>query len=253
MSYRLQTMRKFSLLGVKIASISKKEALLSVNSWLENRSRINPHYLTTPNPEIIAAALHDAKLKEALNHSDLAIPDGIGLFYAARILGEEMKERITGTDFIEDLCRNFSHQTHTVGFLGAGEGIAKKAAGQLKKRYPGLRVAFSSGEMTTKKQKCDFLFVAYGAPKQEKFIYSLVKKMRQGKSVPVEFKVAMGVGGAFDYISGKVSRAPVLLRKLGLEWLWRLVKQPWRWKRILVATVYFSWLVFKGKLRIIKD
>lgn len=242
-------MKKFSLLGVKIASISKNEALLTVNSWLKSHSKINPHYLTTPNPEIIVAAFHDAKLKEAVNHSDLAIPDGIGLFYAARILGEEMKERIAGTDFIEDLCRNFSQQTYTVGFLGAEGGIAKKAAAQLKKRYPGLRVAFSLDEITAKKQKCDFLFVAYGAPKQEKFIYSLVKKMRQGKSVPVEFKVAMGVGGAFDFISGKVSRAPVRLRKLGLEWLWRLVKQPWRWKRILVATVYFPWLVLKEKLK----
>ena len=184
--------------------------------------------------------------------------------WASKILGLNLKERITGIGLLESLCQAAAKQPITVGFLGGGEGVAVKAAECLQAKYPGLKVGFAGerwdvgremrdrvgknsfssshpNSLLTSHPHIDILFVAFGAPKQEFWISENLDK------IPV--KVAIGVGGAFDFISGSVPRATKFLRLIGLEWLFRLILQPWRWKRQL-ALLQFLWLVIKQKLAI---
>lgn len=245
-------MNKVDILGVKIDDITVQEALKIVEGWLkkpgksfdkvyteQSRSAQDKHYIVTTNPEFIIASLHDPLLKKILNDADLSIPDGIGLKMTGKV-----KNRISGTDLMEKLVDESRDWVATVGFLGGRDGVAEKCAERLKKKYPGLKISFAEEGGEVDKEgfrlrsnnnipSTDILFVALGHPKQEKWIANNLLKL--------DVKVAMGVGGAFNYISGKVSRAPKWLRDLGLEWLFRLIVQPWRIKRQL-ALFKFLWM-----------
>jgi N-acetylglucosaminyldiphosphoundecaprenol N-acetyl-beta-D-mannosaminyltransferase len=140
---------------------------------------------------------------------------------------------------MQKLCQQVAEKPITVGFLGGRGGVAKKTAECLLGKYPKLQVKFI-GEEWKQDQPIDILFVAFGFPKQEEWMSHHINK------IPV--RVMMGVGGSFDYISGKIPRAPGFLRVVGLEWFYRLAKQPWRWKRQL-ALVEFLGLVLKEKLK----
>lgn len=222
---------KKDILGVKIDDVNLDQALRTVQSWLK---RSGKHYIVTPNPEIVVMAQQDEDLKNILNNADLAIPDGVGLKLTTDIVCHT-----PGVDLMEELIKLAADQGFTVGFLGGKEGIAAKTAECLLRKYPKLKVTFaqSGGQID---QQCDLLFVALGAPKQEKWIAKNLDKS------PV--RVAMGVGGALDYLSGQVPRAPKWLRSLGLEWLFRLIIQPWRIKRQLTL-VHFVLKMLYGKLK----
>jgi len=228
------------LLGVKVDNVDMNGALEKIGDFICDGRQ---HYIVTPNPEIIVLAQKDKEYKKILNEADLSIPDGVGIKIASRFLGEPIRERITGTDLMEKLLTNNKQQTtnNIKGFLlggkrGAGEKIAKK--------FPNA-VGFTENieEAINSINKCqpNILFVALGAPKQEKWIYYNIAKIPS-------VKVAVGVGGAFDFLSGKILRAPKFLRKIGLEWLWRFMLQPWRIKRIYNAVIKFPYLVIKEKL-----
>jgi N-acetylglucosaminyldiphosphoundecaprenol N-acetyl-beta-D-mannosaminyltransferase len=176
-----------------------------------------------------------------LNGAKLALPDGVGVMIAAQLLGTTLKQRIHGTDLVESLCREVSNRPITVGFLGAGPSVAENAAECLKEKYPGLRVGLVASEWSSalKEKKVDILFVAFGSPKQEIWIADNLNILPA--------KVVVGVGGAFDFISGKVARSPLFLRKIGLEWLFRLIIQPWRIKRQL-SLIKFIFLVLKQRM-----
>lgn len=255
-------------MGVKIDDLSIPKIVEKVKEWLKKGGK---YYIVTPNPEIVIMAQKDLELKRILNKADLAIPDGVGLKLFSDIVCNS-----PGIDVLEGLVKLAADLGATVGFLGGGEGVAQKTAERLTKKYPNLKVSFASGDITvdetgrevdsngdvagskyyvlskkTKENKnfhntkyiipnTDLLFVAFGPPKQEKWIAKNLDKL------PV--KVAMGVGGSFDYISGKTYRAPVLIRKLGFEWLFRLLLQPWRVKRQLALFEYI-WLLTKAKLK----
>lgn len=215
-------------------------------------------FIVTPNPEMIVASHKDRQLQYLLNSADVALCDGVGLSVAALFMAEKTPQRITGVDFMKSLCENVSKKPITVGFLGGKGKVAERTAECLMHEYPGLRVVFCndewSGEGFTKAKKyqeennknipttdvIDILFVAFGFPKQEQWISENLEK--------ISVTVAMGVGGAFDYLSGEVSRAPFFLRAIGLEWLYRLVRQPWRWRR-QVALIEFIALVIKKTIR----
>lgn len=207
------------------------------------------YYVVTPNPEILVYAKQHPKFKEIINNARLALPDGIGVIWAGKILGKKIREKVTGTDILEKLCFLASRQPITVGFLGGRGKIAERVAECLVNKYPGLKVGFAASEYNFYKnynnynsyKPVDVLFVAFGFPKQEEWMAKNLPKL------PV--KVMMGVGGAFDYISGQVPRAPLFIRTIGFEWLFRLIVQPWRIKRQL-ALLEFVWLVLKEKLRI---
>ena len=155
-------------------------------------------------------------------------------------MGKSLKERIHGVDLMENLCKEVSKQPITVGFLGAGPNVAVKTAECLREKYSGLRVGLVAKEWSDdlKDAKVDILFVAFGSPKQEIWIAQNLEKLPA--------KVVIGVGGSFDFISGKVRRAPKFVQNLGLEWLFRLIIQPWRIKRQL-RLVKFLYLVLREK------
>lgn len=247
-------MKKNFLLGVGITNATEKSILEYILQSLEKSDE--KYYIVTPNPEILVYAAQHKDFKSILNHARLALCDGTGVIWAGKILGKKFEERITGVDLLEKLCFLVSKKPITVGFLGGGPKIAERTSECLRRRYPGLRVSFTAQEWpkneavsSIEKEKIlntkylipntDILFVAFGFPKQEEWMAKNLKKL------PV--KVMMAVGGSFDYISGKVPRAPKILRRFGLEWMFRLICQPWRLKR-QVSLLEFIYLVLKEKL-----
>jgi N-acetylglucosaminyldiphosphoundecaprenol N-acetyl-beta-D-mannosaminyltransferase len=234
----MKTFDKNFLLGVGFSDASMKEVLEFIVTGLQNQSE--KYYIVTPNPELLVIASKDDNYRKVLNSAKLALPDGIGVIVAGKIMGKPLKERIHGVDLVKSLCKEVSKQPITVGFLGAGPNIAELTAECLRKNYPGLKVGLVSEEWSEelKNKKADILFVAFGSPKQEIWISENLERLPA--------KVVIGVGGAFDFISGKVRRAPLILRKIGLEWLFRLIIQPWRLKRQL-RLVKFLYLVLREK------
>ncbi len=242
---------KVYILGIKIDDIKMDQAIQKVDVWLRGSGS---HQIVTTNPEFVMTAQTDLVFRKILNDADLSIPDGVGLKLSGKI-----KNTIPGVDLMEKLCELAVEKDATVGFLGGRDGVAEKSSECLGKKYPGLKVSFvdkgqSLGIVSSSKSlhsedahnvvapsripQTDILFVAFGHPKQEKWIAEDLNKLN--------VKVAMGVGGAFDYISGKVPRAPIFIRNLGLEWLFRLIIQPWRIKR-QIKLLKYTWLVLNSK------
>lgn len=209
-------MKKY-ILGIKIDDVNMSEALEMVHQWLQ---KFGKKYIVTPNPEFIMTAQKDLDFKKILNGADLSIPDGAGLKLSGKI-----ENTVSGVDLMEKLVERSADWGVTVGLLGGSDGVANKTAECLQKKYPKIKISFTSP---------DLLFVAFGHPKQEKWIVKNLPKLN--------VKIAMGVGGAFDYLSGKVPRAPKWIRDLGFEWLFRLVVQPWRIKR-QISLVKYLWLI----------
>lgn len=237
-------LRKSFVLGVGITNESEDKILEYLLLGLKNTSE--KYYIITPNPEILIHSYGHPHYKKILNEAKIALPDGIGVFLASALMGNIMRERIAGVDFMEEICKRSVKSPITVGFLGGRNGVAEKTSECLMKKYPWIKVRFVGEEWATSskfkvkssKSEIDILFVAFGHPKQEEWIYKNLNRL------PV--RAVMGVGGAFDYISGKVVRAPFMVRAMGFEWLFRLIREPWRWRRQL-ALPKFVWLVLKEK------
>ena len=238
------------ILGVRFDLAGIHQAAGIVCDWLKDGKK---RYITTPNPEFVAAAQKDEEFRQILTNADLSITDGRGIQLAARFLGMPVPQRITGSDFMQELCEEFAKLKVPIFLLGGKNGSAEKCAEKLKNNILGLQIAgFFEGDAgeagdtetvnAINRTNAQVVFVAYGAPKQEKWIARNLPKLNS-------IKAAMGVGGAFDYIAGEISRAPIFMRKMGLEWLWRLFKQPRRFKRIFRAVVIFPLLVLKEKMR----
>lgn len=237
----------------KIENIDFNQALEYIVKNCQKKG--NKAFVVTLNPELVMLARNDSEYEKILKSADLAVCDGVGIVMAGKIFGKKFPGRIHGVDLVEKVSEAISQKPITVGFLGGGKNVAQMTADCLKNKYPGLKVVFAleewpKNESRTKNQEsrisnrnsslsCDILFVAFGSPKQEKWIYDNLNK--------IDVRVAIGVGGAFDFISGNVRRAPVWLRKIGLEWLFRLIIQPWRWKRQL-ALIKFIVEVFKERI-----
>lgn len=221
---------KKQVLGVNIDDINLEEALKRVEGFLKDGKK---HYIVTPNPEILVAASKDKVLKEILNNADLSIPDGIGLKLGG------VKNTFAGVDFMEAIIKESNDKGYTIGLLGGGRGVAAKVKECLEQRYQNISVPFadSGGKVNEKGESesiklpnLDILFVGFGHGKQEKWISKNINS--------TNVKVFMVVGGTLDYLSGQVLRAPKVLRDLGLEWLFRLIIQPWRIKRQLSLLEY---------------
>lgn len=232
-----QALKKQSVLGVGIDDVNLDQAVGIVKGWFDEKSK-KRHYIVTPNPEFIMAAQDDSEFKNILNKADLAIPDGAGLKLSGKI-----KNTVAGIDLMENLCKLSVEKGFTVGFLGGRQGAAEKTAECLKKKYPGLKIAFvedgpevdGEGNVLSIKYygkknenerlliQCDMLFVGFGQVKQEKWIAKNLDDL--------SVNVMMGVGGSFDEISGKVLRCPKWIQKIGLKWLFRLILQPCRIRR----------------------
>jgi N-acetylglucosaminyldiphosphoundecaprenol N-acetyl-beta-D-mannosaminyltransferase len=235
------------ILGIRVDNVTSDEAVLSVQGFIRNG---RPHQVVTVNPEFIMAARRDPEFAQILNQADLALPDGQGLLWAARMLSTPLVERVPGVDALVNIAALSEKEGYRLYFLGAAEGVAEAAARELRHSYPELQVVGTyAGSPAPQDEESivdiirqaepHILFVAYGAPEQEKWIARNMLRMQ----VPL----AMGVGGAFDFISGQAKRAPTWVQRLGLEWLHRLYREPWRWRRML-ALPRFAYLVFRARL-----
>ena len=234
------------LLGVRIDNVTMEEAVKKTEEFLASDKL---HLVCTPNPEMVMAAQEDDEFKKILNSSDLNIPDGYGVVWASKKLGEPFSERVAGFDFIHKIFELGQDMDISFYFLGSKPGVAESAKNKIEEEYVGIKVVGASdGYFSLEEEmnvidkinsvKPDVLLVAMGAPKQERFIYKYRNKLN--------CKVAVGVGGCFDVISGNVKRAPKLFIKLRLEWLYRALTDFKRFKR-LVAIPRFMKCVRKYK------
>jgi N-acetylglucosaminyldiphosphoundecaprenol N-acetyl-beta-D-mannosaminyltransferase len=253
-----------NILGVKISSITSKEVLDDIKIFLLSE---NQHHIITLNPEMIVEAQSNDSFKSIINEADLCVADGTGILLADRLLnGTTLPERIRGVDLMLAICTPDVINNKRIYLLGAGQGIAKRTAEVLKKKYPHLNIVGAeegidirspkskvqspkkyteqNAELVERivRAKPDILFVAFGAPKQEIWIHENIKKIPS-------IRLAIGIGGSFDFISGRIYRAPRIMQKLGMEWLWRLVQEPKRCKRIYNATIKFGWMVLEKKIK----
>jgi len=271
------------ILDVKFHPYSSRKVINEILKLLSSRNR---GFIVTPNPEFLVKANKNDHFKSILNNAFISIPDGTGILWAAKFLSLKtsrniiikylqslwqllytglslvfypnycrtaIPERVTGIDIIYRIFDFSQNRGFKIYLLGAQPGVAKRAAAIIKNKYPGIQIVGSASGSPQKKldvktrskinsSDADILLVAYGAPKQE---YWMQRNFSNLSSV----KLAIGVGGAFDFISGSVKRAPNLMRNLGLEWAYRLIKEPSRIIRIANATLYFPYLIFKDKLK----
>jgi len=238
---------KKNILSLKINSMTFTEAVRQIDSLIVTKKSSQ---VVTLNPEMVMAAQKDKEFRRIINQANLVVPDGKGIMLASKFLVRALGQRITGGDLTWAVCKLAEDRGYRVFFLGGETGIAKEASQRIKKLHPHLKIAGfypgSPGDEKTiellKQAKPDVLLVAFGAPKQEKFINGLKNQM-------ISIPLSIGVGGTFDYIAGKYPYAPDWMRKIGLEWLYRLFTQPWRWKRIVTATIYFPWIVLISKIQ----
>lgn len=221
--------RRVDILGIPVDAITYAEWLALIGEWVKARDRA--HHVCTTNPEFLMIAQRDTNFRDILRRADLCVPDGIGLLWAAKHKGQPIPERVTGSDGVPIIAERAAREGWRLFLLGAAPGIAEKTAAILQERCPGLQIAGTySGSPapdeedaiveTVNASGADILFVAYGAPVQDKWI---------ARNLPrLQVSMAMGVGGSFDFIAGIVPRAPLWMRRAGLEWLYRLYLQPSR-------------------------
>src|SRR3989344_3936898 len=211
-----------SILGVKVSNLRKNEILERIQGLFSAGRQV---LVVTPNPEMLVLALKDTEFRELLNNADISLADGFGLSLAARIQGEKIIERITGTDFLIDVVRLAKKNNLAVYLLGGKNGAGEGAKKWLEQNNFEVNIEINEEEFSGDSSKNFAIFVPLGHGKQERVASELL-------SQHPNIVLAMGVGGAFDFLSGKVMRAPKIMRLIGMEWLFRLSVEPWRIKRI---------------------
>ncbi|MCC3374115.1 WecB/TagA/CpsF family glycosyltransferase [Cohnella sp. REN36] len=231
--------------GIPFSKMNMQETVAYLIRAIEER---RPQRVITGNPEMIMIGLQDPGFYRALSTADLVVPDGTGVVWTAQRVKQPVAERVAGFDLLHELLRVGDGRGWGVYLLGASQEIVDEAHAKLKAAYPGIRfVGTRNGYFTDdddegvvaaiRAAKPDLLFVARSMSRQEPWL----AKHAEALDVPV----MMGVGGSFDVIAGKVKRAPLLFRKLRLEWFYRLIREPWRFRRMLVLPRY--------ALKVVKD
>jgi N-acetylglucosaminyldiphosphoundecaprenol N-acetyl-beta-D-mannosaminyltransferase len=240
---------RIRILGLPVDRITYRQWMGIVGLWVAGNER-RLHHVCTVNPEFMIIAQHDPIFANILHRADLCIPDGVGLLFAARMIGTELPERVTGSDGTRVIAQYAAEHGWRLFFLGAQDGIAERAAYVLQRDYPNLQIVGTYAGSPRSEDEADIvqrvnrsgadiLLVAYGAPEQDKWI---------ARNAPrLYVKMAMGVGGAFDFIAGVVPRAPQWMRDSGLEWLYRLYKQPWRIRRMLRLPRFVLAVIIRGE------
>ena len=217
---------KIDVLGIEFDNVTADEAVQRGKRFIsEHRCA----YVVTPNPEIVMAAGKDAELMEAVAGADMVLPDGLGVVYSAKIIGTPLKERVPGIDFASGLMAELAQTGGSVYLFGAKPSVAEKAAENIAAGFPGIVIAGThdgyfddDGDIIAdiNAKKPDFLMVCLGSPKQELWMRANAGKLDVG--------VMTGLGGCLDVFAGNVDRAPESMQKAGLEWLYRLYKEPKR-------------------------
>lgn len=233
---------RIEVMGVGFDNVDLDEA---VDIGMKTMTGGRGAYVATPNPEIVMCCHRDAEAMEAVNGACLVIPDGIGVVYAAKILKTPLKQRVPGIEFSSALMERMSKEGKSVFLLGAKPGIAEKAAENLSEKYPGLRIAgcndgyFTDSEPVIEKVNAarpDLMLVCLGAPKQEKWMHEYAPRLDVG--------LMIGAGGSMDVFAGEAKRAPEVFCRLGLEWFYRLLKEPSRIGRMMVLPEFMLKVIF---------
>lgn len=230
------------LLGMRVSRVNRAEALSILQAFIDSGE---PHLVVTADASGHVIASGDPEFLKIVNEADLVTPDSTGILWAAKRLGTPLEERVSGVDLAEQLCAESARRGYGVYFYGAAPGVAEEAAETIRARYPGAKIVGTAhGFLNTDEEQAALLrdirekrpavlLVAQGIPKQEKWIARHLRDLR----VPV----CMGVGGTFDVFSGRVNRAPEWMQRRGLEWIYRLAKNPKKYAK--VATL--PWFVLR--------
>lgn len=238
---------KVNILGVNVDMVTIDEATDRIIGFFDEDKL---HKVYTPNSEIIMAAYKDERFRALLNGADLLTADGIGVVYASKILGKPISERAAGYDIACKVLDRIKDTGHSVYLFGSKPGVAETARERLTEQYPGLRVAGTHNGYFKPEDEpaiveeinatgADLLFVCLGAPKQEEWLDRNADKLN--------VRVAMGIGGSLDVFAGTAERAPEFYCKHGLEWFYRLKKEPWRAKRMLALPKFGMTVVLNGR------
>jgi N-acetylglucosaminyldiphosphoundecaprenol N-acetyl-beta-D-mannosaminyltransferase len=233
---------RVEILGCKLDVLDANEAAARIMTFAREGAGAQ---VVTLGTEMVVHAQKDERFRDVVNASALSLCDTVGVLSIARRRGANLHERVTGIELVERLCAQAAREELPVYFLGGAEGAAADAAAIMEARFPGLIVAgarngfFADDEIAgvvdeIRTSGAKLLFVGLGSPRQELWLAEHLRETGAG--------AAVGVGGSFDVLGGRVVRAPRFMRRLGLEWLYRLVKEPHRWRRQL-ALPYFVWLV----------
>jgi N-acetylglucosaminyldiphosphoundecaprenol N-acetyl-beta-D-mannosaminyltransferase len=260
MSIQLDSMSQQSLpvpayiLGVRVDRVSQLQALDTIDQLIALRrasdNTLPCQQTVTVNTEFVMAAQKNSEFRQTINSAALTVADGIGVVWATRFVGLPTPSRITGTDIVVALAKRCAQNGYRLYLLGAAPGVAEKTGVKLQALAPGLQIAGSyAGSPSLAEEvaiierihaaNADILCVAYGAPAQELWIYRNLSRLPAA--------VAMGVGGAYDFLSGRQRRAPRIMQRFGLEWLYRLYREPWRWKRMLAIPHFIIRVLVRGR------
>ena len=271
--------KKVDILGTNISRVRTEEVLEEISESLSFGKKL---FIVTTNPEGVMLADKDNEFKQIVNSSNLAIADGVGILWAAKVLSFRtsktffrfleipflalvsllsiifypsyikriLKEQIRGSDLFWEIVHKTYEMDKSIYLLGGREGIAEKVKDRLEKKLSGIKISGlysgspkESGLVEKINQtETNILFVAWGQPKQEKWIYENLDKLN--------INVAIGIGGTFDFVAGTIKRSPKFIQKIGLEWLWRLFKEPKRIGRIFTAVPRFIFSVIDYKMNI---
>ncbi len=247
---------KFDILGVGVHPFTLEESVTVIAGWIEQGGHQagsaeggRARQVITLNPEMLMQARHDPAVWGLLNRGDLVVPDGHGILWAGKRLGSRFPERVTGVDLIQALAVQALAAGWHLYLLGGAPGVAEAAAVNLQRRHPGLQVVgtghgyFTGAELPAvldriRAARPDLLLVGLGFPRQEYFI----RDHRHDLGSPV----AVGVGGSFDVISGRLRRSPAWIQRLRLEWLYRAFQEPARWRRLLVLPRFIGLVLTKS-------
>ncbi len=235
---------KVHLLGASVDALTMEETAGRVAGFIESG---RPHRIITLNPEFLYRAQADRRLLELVHRADLVTPDGVGIVWACRMAGNPVPERVSGIDLMRRLLEMAAGAGWRVFLLGAAPGVAEEAVAGLVRCFPGLRVAgchhgyFREAESAAvarmiRDARAQLVFAGMGAPRQEMWLDRYLEATGAA--------AALGVGGSFDVLAGRVQRAPAWVQRLHLEWLARLLQEPSRWRRQAVLPL-FAWLVLK--------
>lgn len=236
---------RVTILGVPVDRVSMDQAVTALKKFLAGSE---PKMVITADASGIIQAQDDPEYFEILQSADLVTPDSYGVVWAARRKGKPVAGRVSGVDLVDRLCRMSADKGYRVYLLGAAPGVAELAAERLRLRHPGCHIVGTrhgffpadSDEVVAQEiadKKPDILLVAMGIPRQEKFIAATRDIIRA--------KVAMGVGGSLDVFSGRVRRAPRIVQRLRLEWLWRLILNPRKFSKVMFLP-RFVWRVLRS-------
>jgi N-acetylglucosaminyldiphosphoundecaprenol N-acetyl-beta-D-mannosaminyltransferase len=235
-----------NILGTKYDDLTISLAIQNAISLLKSNKKSTILFL---NADCLYKSQKDEEYRNILNSTELVLPDGIGLKIATRIFGKKMMENCNGTDFSPLLMEKLAEEGYKMYFLGSRKGVAEKAAEKVSKQIPRIQIVgtnsgyFNDDKEVIKKindSGADILFVAMGVPFQEKWLARNREKLNP--------RLCLGVGALFDYLSGRIPRAPLFMRKMHLEWLWRIFIDPRRmFKRYIIDGAKLFWKVFKYK------